>query len=177
MSEACKLGGENRDEINKLKFELSELKNEIELLKKLKADADAIHKIELEISNITGAIREMQNNRKEDRQVISSMNETIGEVSTILEEYVKGSIKQSVQQEIFNEKQEEQSLMMIKMSDAISKNSISNQIKEFSNTSKYHKWFLRFVLFMLLFTLVGMFNFYNLDINMIQDIFNFIRGG
>lgn len=159
MNDGC-IGLENKSEIKntsdrvrELESKVKELENKVSSLHKDKADSETIHKMDIRLLELTHKLEEMKNNRKEDRQAIFSMNESISDLSSKLEEYIENSFKISSEQSLYHERQGNMEKLIIKLSEDIEKNNIFNQINTFSQKSKLHK----FGVGMFYFTLVMMF--------------------
>jgi DNA repair exonuclease SbcCD ATPase subunit len=152
MTDACKVGKDNENNIQALKHKIKELELEIEYVKKNMVDAEAMHKVELKISELSAKFEEMKNNRIEDRKNMDEMRIKIDELSSNLEEHIEGNYKILSNQEISSQEQSRMKDDIIEIKDMIKglgkeieNNNIWTQIKTFSDRSKLHKWLVRTV--------------------------------
>jgi chromosome segregation ATPase len=157
MAEKC-IGIENKtdikntsDRVKELENAVKDLQHEVSSLQKNKVDSDTIHKMDIKLLELSRDIGEMKNNRTEDREAIKSLNESVEEVSSRLEEYLENNAKVLVNQMLSQKEQEslKESIDLIlnemkRMNSEIKNSNIWSQIKIFYSKSKFNKWVCRF---------------------------------
>jgi len=166
MNDKC-IGIENKDKIQSLTNEVNLLKQEVKHMKGSMMTIETFHKMQTEISEIKFKLKNMEENRTEDRETLSKLSEIIEGVRTNIEEYLKGNAEVLANQIISQKEQEslKESIELIlnemkRMNIEIKNNNIWSQIKVFYGKSKFNRWVCRFVGLMLIILTVSIFSFF-----------------
>jgi chromosome segregation ATPase len=166
MTEKC-IGEANKSKINNLENEIKLLRQEVDHVKGSMITVDTFHKMQLEITEIRFELKEMKNNRQEDRDVIGKLSNSIDEISSKLEEYLENNAQVLANQFISSREQDDlkRSVGLILneiqgMKAEIKNNNLRDQFRLFYNKSKLNKWISRFIVTMSIILLVSIFSFF-----------------
>jgi len=152
MTDGCKVGKDNENSIQNLKHKIKELELEIEYVKKNMVNSEAVHKVELKITELRLKFEEMEMARIHDRKDMADMRLKIDDISSRLDDFIKGNFKILSNQDMASQEQMRMKDDIVEIKDMIKglgkdieRNNIWTQIKTFSDRSKIHKWFVRMV--------------------------------